>query len=323
MAAHYLWCGLAQTTRKGYTTARNSYLDFCRTHRLGEASPFPAKPLWLIEWMVSLAGRVKSRTLKLYLTGLKSYHIDLGLDTSAFDDERLERTIRGIKREHPDAPRRERTPLTRPKLLRILRVLSYPRYATSHEGLTLRAAFTLAFAAFLRIGEITYSTHDVQHPQALYFGRWFVTKRSVTIAEDRSALEIVLPASKTDPFRKSVTITVAATGDAGCPVKAMYSYLSLDKRPPNAPLFLAPGNQPFSREYVVRRLRTLAQAAGLSAEALNGHSFRRGAATWAHAQGIPGDTIQILGRWSSSAYKLYIDLTREERVKMSQQFQRA
>jgi integrase len=318
MAAHYLWCGLAQTTRKGYTTARNSYLDFCQLHWF--SSPLPAKPLWLIEWMVSLAGRVKSRTLKLYLTGLKSYHIDLGLDTSAFEDERLERTIRGIKREHPDAPRRERTPLVRPKLLRILRVLSYPRYATSQEGITLRAAFTLAFAAFLRIGEITYSAHDLQ---ALDFGRWFVTKRSVVIAKDGSALEISLPASKTDPFRKSVTITVAATGDAGCPVKAMSSYLSFDKRPPNAPLFVAPHNQPFSREYVVRRLRTLAQSAGLGSEALNGHSFRRGAATWAHAQGIPGETIQVLGRWSSSAYKLYIDLTQEERIKMSRQFQRA
>jgi integrase len=321
MAAHYLWCGLAQTTRKGYTTARNSYLDFCRLQRLG--SPLPAKPLGLIEWMVSLAGRVKSRTLKLYLTGLKSYHIDLGLDTSAFDDERLERTIRGIKREHPDGPRRERNPLTRPKLLRILRVLSDPRYATSHEGITLRAAFTLAFAAFLRIGELTYSAHDVQQPQALDFSRWFVTKQSVIVAEDLSALEISLPASKTDPFRKSVTITVAATGDAGCPVQAMSSYLSFDKRPPNAPLFVAPGNQPFSREYVVRRLRTLAQSAGFSSEAMNGHSFRRGAATWAHSRGIPEDTIQILGRWSSSAYKLYIDLTREERVKMSRQFQRA
>jgi hypothetical protein len=117
--------------------------------------------------------------------------------------------------------------------------------------MTLREAFTLAFAAFLRIGEI-YSAHDLQAPQVLDFGRWFVTKRSVVIAEDGSALEISLPACKTDPFRKSVTITVAATGDAGSPVKAMSSYLSFDKRPPNAPLFVAPHNQPFSREYVIR-----------------------------------------------------------------------
>jgi hypothetical protein len=35
--------------------------------------------------MVSLGERVKSRTLKLYLTGVKSYHIGLDLGTPAFD----------------------------------------------------------------------------------------------------------------------------------------------------------------------------------------------------------------------------------------------
>jgi hypothetical protein len=41
------------------------------------ASFFAATALGLIERLVSLAGRVKSQTLKLYLTGLKSYHVDL------------------------------------------------------------------------------------------------------------------------------------------------------------------------------------------------------------------------------------------------------
>jgi hypothetical protein len=96
--------------------------------------------------MVSLAGRVKSRTLKLYLTGLKSYHIDLGLDTSAFDDERLERTIRGIKREHPDAPRRERTPLIRPKLLRIF-------VGEAAHALSNRAGTKLTLLTAVTVGE--------------------------------------------------------------------------------------------------------------------------------------------------------------------------
>jgi hypothetical protein len=44
--------------------------------------------------------------------------------------------------------------------------------------------------------------------------------------------------------------------------------------------------------------------------------------------GEPCTQVQVYspkaaGRWSSSAYKLYIDLTQEERIKMSRQFQRA
>ena len=37
-----------------------------------------------------------------------------------------------------------------------------------------------------------------------------------------------------------------------------------------------------------------------------GNSFRIGAATTAAGVGIPDHLIQILGRWSSDAYELYI-----------------
>ena len=39
---------------------------------------------------------------------------------------------------------------------------------------------------------------------------------------------------------------------------------------------------------------------------LNTHSFCIGGATAASAAGIPDSTIQILGRWSSNAFKNYI-----------------
>ena len=38
--------------------------------------------------------------MKLYLAGIKSYQLDLGIECSAFSDLRLERTIQGIKRDH-------------------------------------------------------------------------------------------------------------------------------------------------------------------------------------------------------------------------------
>ena len=38
------------------------------------------------------------------------------------------------------------------------------------------------------------------------------------------------------------------------------------------------------------------------------HSFRRGGATWALAQGLPGESIKILGDWKSSAYLSYLSL---------------
>ena len=52
---------------------------------------------WLIEWLCSLAGTGKVKTMKLYLAGIKSYQIDLGIECAAFADPRLERMIQGIK----------------------------------------------------------------------------------------------------------------------------------------------------------------------------------------------------------------------------------
>ena len=44
--------------------------------------------------------------MKLYLTGIKSYQLDLVIECAAFTDPRLERTIQGIKRDHREPEQR-------------------------------------------------------------------------------------------------------------------------------------------------------------------------------------------------------------------------
>ena len=88
----------------------------------------------------------------------------------------------------------------------------------------------------------------------------------------------------------------------------------------HAPLFCIGllEQQPFTRQYVVQKLQQIAITSGLGRAAWNGHSFRRGAATWATEVGIQEPQIQILGRWWSDAYKSYIEYSREERINLSQ-----
>ena len=162
------------------------------------------------------------KALKLYLTGIKSYQLDLGIDCSAFSDARLERTIQGIKRDHYEPERQTRTPLTRPKLLRI------PSHLTSrdYDCITLRAAFTLAFAGFLTVGEFTYREADT-HLGTL-FHKWFITKASIKISDNSTYMESTLPASKRDPFRKWIKLTIAATQDEGCPGEGMKRFQERD-----------------------------------------------------------------------------------------------
>ena len=256
--------------------------------------------------------------MKLYLAGIKSYQLDLGIDCSAFADPRLERTIQGIKRDHGEPDRRTRTPLTRPCLLRILHHLHHRNYDT----ISTRAAFTLAFAGFLRVGEFTYSEKDRELGAS--FASWFLTKGSIRISESGSYMELTLPSSKTDPFRKGITLTIAASHDSACAVQAMRELQLTDThRPQNAPLFCIGRAEQlaFTREYVVQRLQGLALSAGMGQGTWNGHSFRRGAATWAAEAGICDNDIQTLGRWKSDAYKRYIEYSTEERISLSRRFQ--
>ena len=320
MAGFYLWRGLAQSTRRNYETPRRRFVDFCALsgfrHQTG--SCLPATERWLIEWITSLAGRVKVKTIKLYLCGLKSYHTDVGFPVNGFLDDRLERVIRGIKREHAEPERLERSPLTRDRLLKILRQLHQPSY----KNYTLLAVFTLVFAGFLRVGELTYQQADLD--LGPNFRSWFLTKSSIRVIDDRTYMAVNLPASKTDPFRHGVEIIIAASRDEACPVRAMRNFLRQDRHhPPFDPLFTVDQfrRAPFTREYVVHQLRMLATTAGLGTGTWNGHNFRRGAATWAAEVTLPEQQIQALGRWTSATYRSYIEASREDRIALFQRFQ--
>ena len=137
-------------------------------------------------------------------------------------------------------------------------------------------------------------------------------------------MELTLPGSKTDPFRKGIRLTIAATRDEGCPIDAMKHLERIDSHRPNpAPLFCVGkyDQHPLTREYVVAQLQQLASIAGLGQGTWNGHAFRRGAATWAAEAGMSDTQIQTLGRWKSDAYKLYIEYSCEERIALSKRFQ--
>ena len=230
-------------------------------------------------------------------------------DLSAFHSPDLERLIAGVRRLYGEAGTQERRPITKDLLLQMLPHLS----RRTREGATLHAAFCLAFAAFLRVGEFTYADSDRGKAD---FGKWFLTRRSVTLFDNH--LELTLPASKTDRFRRGITLTVAASGDDACPVRAI-RHLFRWKAPLDSPLFETPGG--FTRELVVGQVRQILALLGVKGH-YSGHSFRRGAATSARLAGLSDEEIMLLGRWKSLAYRLYIDTPPERILAASRRHQR-
>ena len=99
-------------------------------------------------------------------------------------------------------------------------------------------AFCLTFAGFLRVGEFTYTAHDLKDVE---FHKWFLTRRSVRFHDDY--IKLTLPASKTDPFRQGVTLTIAATGDEAYAVTALVDSSLSDSPSEALHSFFVPPNE--------------------------------------------------------------------------------
>ncbi len=215
-------------------------------------------------------------------------------DLAVFHHPLLQRVINGVRRLRGEADTKERRPITRDLLLRVLSQFD----TTTRQGATLHASFCLAFAAFLRVGEFTWTEADLKDD----FQRWHITRRSVTLHDDH--LELTLPSSKTDPFRRGITLSIAAANDGGCPIRSLRNLFNRFPADASSPLFDT--GKAFSRKFVTETLRDTLRRLGCQGH-YSGHSFRRGAATWARHIGLSDDEIQLLGRWKSDSYRLYIE----------------
>ncbi|PIL25565.1 hypothetical protein GSI_12373 [Ganoderma sinense ZZ0214-1] len=316
-AAFYLWHGLASSTRRTYSTGQTSFLNFVSlnpAYRNADRNILPASQRAIMEWVASLGARgLKSQTIKAYLSSVRSLHVDCDLPFTACEAPIVQRLIRGIKRYNGERPRNPKMPITLHILQKLCYALSESRSAIDH---TMKAAMALAFAGFLRCGEFTLA------PGARFNPAVNLTRSSVKFVPDMDNADhiiLTLPASKTDPFCKGVSIVMAAApGSITCPVAAIRAILKGIPGDANSPLFEGLAvESALTRDLFITRLKALLTVHGFNSAQYSGHSFRRGAASSAAAAGYADFEIQLLGRWRSDAYKLYIDVPRERILHLS------
>ena len=85
-----------------------------------------------------------------------------------------------------------------------------------------------------------------------------------------------------------------------CQVQMFERMCSLVPAPPSTPAFLQQTQSgrmvPVSKSQYVAFFRDLLRVAGIPNNfSFHGHSFRRGAASWAFRLGVPGEIIQVYG----------------------------
>lgn len=183
------------------------------------------------------------------------------------------------------------TPTILQKISETLGKMNFPHY---HQTM-FRAIYTLAFFAFLRIGELALPTAKSQN--------YVVQLKDIAVQPD--SLQLNMHTYKHSASHQPVTLHIQTQPSTICPVKAMVAYLAL-RGNSQGPLFCFPDLQPLTKAFVTSNLALVLQAAGLDPKVFKGHSFRIGAATYAASQGQTSTQIQQMGRWHSSAFQKYI-----------------
>jgi len=248
---------------------------------------------------------VKYSTIKTYLAGIRFAYIKAGFqDPCCFQNglpyQRLKNILKAVKKSQDNVVK-PRLPITAEILRKICNALRLGVFGP-YEDLVLETAFCLAFWGFLRCGEFTNQSRTFDHNTDLTIG-------DIQMNMNDRFFTLLLKRSKTDPFRKGITIKYFATDHDICPVHVMQSLLHTRNdmlAQSQDPLFTTRTGAPLTRSFVIDKLKILLLHLGYNPTLYSGHSFRIGAATTAADAHIPDHMIRTMGRWNSDCYCRYI-----------------
>ena len=194
-------------------------------------------------------------------------------------------------------------------------MVKYATKSNSLSDLRLVTACLLAFAGFLRFGElVSYS----------------IRPSDIKIQSDK--LILLIPKSKTDQLWQGNELVISRTGNSTCPVAMLETYLARTGTQLTDHRFLfrpicktakseslrESGSISYSclRESFRKKLRDL----GYDPDIYDLHSLRAGGATAAANNGVPDRLFKRHGRWKSDTAKDgYVEDLMEHRMEVTKQ----
>ena len=208
-------------------------------------SPCPTDEWTLCLFATFLARSVQHSSIKVYLSAVRSLHIEEGFPNPLVNCLRLQRVVRGIKRTQ-GCSQVQRLPITDDILLNIFNSLDL----SLPDHCMFWAARTLAYFGFLRSAELTVPNLASFSP-ALHLG---VVDISVDSDSHPDCLRVRIKASKTDRYRKGCFIHIGKGSFPLCALQALMAYLVV-RGNSGDPLFLFHDGRPLSRALLTGSLR--------------------------------------------------------------------
>ena len=293
-----------------YSNFRNqfrSYFSFCIYF---EREPLPADLDTVLGYAQFLSRSVKHGTIRNYLSGVKMLHILCGHSYPFTGNAILRLLLRGINRLHPYVPQRA-PPVVPEMLLAVYRCLDHQ---SSVECATYACSLFLFFT-MARLGSVLPASYKTPPHKVITSDR---------VGACQAGLLVTFLHTKTIQFGERVLHVPLMRSDSPlCPVAAYlharsflpasssssFAFSHLDASGLCIPLFSS---------VFVCMIRQLFVRAGIDgALSFRGHSFRRGGASWAFNNGVPGELIQVMGDWKSDAYKVYLEFSLSSKMSIA------
>ena len=274
-----------------YTSALNSYLTFCNLHHL----PVDPTPDTLSFYIVFLSSHINPKSVNSYLSGI-CRQLELFFPEIRRHHKSLlvSRTMAGCLRRF-GTPTKRKSPFSRADLQHVLDSLPP---TPSHDDLLFCAILLTGFHALMRLGELVFPDK-----RALRNYRKISLRHTVQVSVLPPQYSFFLPSHKGDRTFEGNTIIVQKLDSTTDPYSSFLAYLtSRDALFPLHPeLWLTSHGAVPTRHWFLSRLRVLFPSSEYAS-----HSIRSGGATSLAEAGVDFSLIQAIGRWSSSAFRIYI-----------------
>ena len=211
-------------------------------------------------------------------------------------------TFRGIERQLQHVPQRAR-PMTPDILLRLADVAEHGDYL-DHVCFT---ASLMLFFLMARAGNVLF---DAQRPEC------GLKRQDIRFFRDK--ILVTFKRTKTIQFgKRTLVVPLFVSRSRLCVVSACQKMVLASPCIASLPLFLLDpiSASPLSKHSFLSRVRDMLSRARVpDALDFSCHSFRRGGASWAFRQGLPGELIQVFGDWTSDCYKLYLEISMDTKL---------
>ena len=291
VAQYFIDHSLAPGTNAQYSRMYRDYKLFCYHSKLRYV---PVSQEVLLLYCSYLSRRMGYKCIKSYLSGIRFNFIIRNRIFDLSNMHKLYYMLRGIRRVQGSSHSRPaRSPISTTHLVLIHNLLYSGSYSV-YERRLYWSASTLAFFGLLRVSE--YSCPTI---------RTFSSEVNLLFSDisiRQFYISVLIKASKSDPFRKSCTLTIGPTYDLFCPVIAMRRFMCCRIKF-GGPLYTFADGSYLTRQHMASLIKKACNDIHL-----NTHSFRIGGATALSIAGYSDAQIKIIGRWNSDCFVKYLRL---------------